>query len=121
MAKLKIAMYWAASCGGCEISLLEIHENVVALSEAADLVFCPCLVDTKYADVRPWGAAPFKDQAPYAVAIVEMDDGPRITTQVVDYRDDELQVGMPVKLEFRRVFAEGDAGVLQYGYKAVPA
>ena len=29
--------------------------------------------------------APFKDEAPFAVAVVEMDDGPRITTQVADW------------------------------------
>lgn len=52
MAKLKIAVYWAASCGGCEISVLEIHHHITELADAADLVFCPCLVDTKYADVE---------------------------------------------------------------------
>ncbi len=52
MGKLKIAVYWAASCGGCEISVLEIHHHITQLMDAADLVFCPCLVDTKYADVE---------------------------------------------------------------------
>jgi len=52
MAKLKIAVYWAASCGGCEIAVLEIHHHIAQLADAADLVFCPCLVDTKYADVE---------------------------------------------------------------------
>jgi hypothetical protein len=27
---------------------------------------------------------------------------------------------MPVRLEFRRLFSEGESGVIQYGYKAVP-
>ncbi|MFH2006217.1 MAG: oxidoreductase [bacterium] len=52
MAKLKIAVYWAASCGGCEISVLEIHHHLLAVADVADLVFCPCLVDTKYSDVE---------------------------------------------------------------------
>lgn len=51
-AKLKLAVYWAASCGGCEIAVLEIHHHIAALADAAELVFCPCLVDTKYADVE---------------------------------------------------------------------
>ncbi len=51
-AKLKVAMYWAASCGGCEISFLEIHHHLAAFSDAAELVFCPCLVDTKYSDLE---------------------------------------------------------------------
>ncbi|OGK09375.1 MAG: oxidoreductase, partial [Candidatus Riflebacteria bacterium RBG_13_59_9] len=50
--KLKLAFYWAASCGGCEISLLEIGAKILNVVEVADLVFCPCLVDTKYKDVE---------------------------------------------------------------------
>lgn len=50
--KPKLAMYWAASCGGCEIALLEIQEHLLELADAVELVFCPCLVDTKYADLE---------------------------------------------------------------------
>ncbi len=50
--KLQLAFYWAGSCGGCEISLLEIGDRILKVVELADLVFCPCLVDTKYKDVE---------------------------------------------------------------------
>ncbi|MDI6738999.1 MAG: NADH:ubiquinone oxidoreductase [Candidatus Edwardsbacteria bacterium] len=50
--KPKIAMYWAASCGGCEISLANLHANILAVDAAFDLVFCPCLVDGKKKDVE---------------------------------------------------------------------
>ncbi len=50
--KLKIGIYWAASCGGCEIGILEIGEKLLNLLEVADLVFCPCILDFKYDDVR---------------------------------------------------------------------
>jgi F420-non-reducing hydrogenase small subunit len=52
MAKLKIAGYWAASCGGCEIATLEIGGNILKLIEVADIVFWPALVDFKYHDVE---------------------------------------------------------------------
>jgi F420-non-reducing hydrogenase small subunit len=52
MAKLKIALYWAASCGGCEIATLQIGERILKVAEAADIVFWPVAVDTKYADVE---------------------------------------------------------------------
>ena len=29
MSKPKFAMYWAASCGGCEIAVLNIHEKIL--------------------------------------------------------------------------------------------
>jgi F420-non-reducing hydrogenase small subunit len=52
MAKPKFAMYWAASCGGCEIAFLDIREKILDFDAAADLVFCPCIMDTKYRDVE---------------------------------------------------------------------
>ncbi len=52
VAKLKIAKYWAASCGGCDISLLEIGPNLLELIKIADVVFWPCAADFKYEDVR---------------------------------------------------------------------
>jgi uncharacterized OB-fold protein len=42
----------------------------------------------------------YADQAPYAVGIVELDDGVKLTGQIVDQ--------------------EGDSGILCYGYKFVP-
>lgn len=49
--KPKLAMYWAASCGGCEISVLNIHENLLVVDEVFDLAFFPCIADFKVADV----------------------------------------------------------------------
>ncbi len=62
----------------------------------------------------------FEDQAPYAAGIVELDDGARLTAQVVDCDFAKLKVGMRVRLEFRRVSEDGAAGVIHYGYKFVP-
>lgn len=50
--KPRIAIYWAASCGGCEIAFLEIAERILEVAEKAELVFCPCIMDVKYDDVR---------------------------------------------------------------------
>ena len=52
MAKPKVALYWAASCGGCDIGLLEIGENLLKLIEAVDIVFWPVAMDVKYKDVE---------------------------------------------------------------------
>ncbi|HUX06092.1 MAG TPA: oxidoreductase [Acidobacteriota bacterium] len=52
MAKPKAAFYWAASCGGCEISLLAIHEKIVEVASAVDIVFWPVAIDVKYKDVE---------------------------------------------------------------------
>ena len=52
MAKLKLGMYCAAGCGGCDISLLEVHEHLLDIIEAADIVFWPAAIDIKYADIE---------------------------------------------------------------------
>jgi F420-non-reducing hydrogenase small subunit len=51
-SKPKLAFYWAASCGGCEISVTELGMRLVAVSEVADIVFWPAAMDYKYDDVR---------------------------------------------------------------------
>ncbi|MFO0553193.1 MAG: hypothetical protein U0271_32695 [Polyangiaceae bacterium] len=48
----KLAMYWAASCGGCEIALVNIHEKILDVDAHFNFFFCPCLLDTKVADVE---------------------------------------------------------------------
>jgi F420-non-reducing hydrogenase small subunit len=50
--KPKLSMYWAASCGGCEIALVNIHEKILDVDAAFDFFFCPCLLDTKKKDVE---------------------------------------------------------------------
>jgi F420-non-reducing hydrogenase small subunit len=49
--KPKLAMYWAASCGGCEIAVLNIGEHILTVDEVFDLAFFPCIADFKYEDV----------------------------------------------------------------------
>jgi F420-non-reducing hydrogenase small subunit len=51
-AKGKLAMYWAASCGGSEISLLGIDDKILEVAKLFDLVFCPCVADGKVRDVE---------------------------------------------------------------------
>lgn len=52
MAKPKLALYWAASCGGCEIAVLDLHEKILDVANAFDIVFWPVAMDFKYDDVR---------------------------------------------------------------------
>lgn len=52
MSKPKLAIYWASSCGGCDISILDIEEKILAVADFFDVVFWPCAMDTKYDDVR---------------------------------------------------------------------
>jgi uncharacterized OB-fold protein len=61
----------------------------------------------------------FADEVPIPIAIVETDNGGRLTAQVVDCSPDEVEIGKKVRLMFRRITSEGHAGIHQYAYKAV--
>ncbi|KAB1190555.1 hypothetical protein GJR96_16455 [Haloferax sp. MBLA0076] len=76
-----------------------------------------------YTVLSPGGAPPeFAGQARaegrYVVAIVELDEGPRITAQVTDVDPESVDIGMPVTGQIRRIYEE--EGVVRYGFKFVP-
>jgi len=50
--KLKIAFYWSASCGGCEIAVLDVNEKILDVVAKADIVFWPVAIDIKYKDIE---------------------------------------------------------------------
>ena len=50
--KLKMAVYWGSACGGCCVSVLDVHEKILDVVAAADLVFWPIALDIKYQDVK---------------------------------------------------------------------
>jgi F420-non-reducing hydrogenase small subunit len=52
MGKLKVALYWASSCGGCDMATLAIGEKILDLAAAADIVFWPAAMDFKYRNVE---------------------------------------------------------------------
>lgn len=52
MSKLKVAIYWAAACGGCDISIVELGTRLLDLEKVADIVLWPAAMDFKYKDVE---------------------------------------------------------------------
>jgi uncharacterized OB-fold protein len=48
----------------------------------------------------------FAAEVPYAVVVVKLDEGPKITSSVVDCAPAELRIGMPVEVVFERVSSE---------------
>jgi len=59
----------------------------------------------------------FATQTPYVVGIVELNDGVRLTTQIVDCDPNEVEIGKPVQIVFRKIQDEGKTGIICYGYK----
>jgi F420-non-reducing hydrogenase small subunit len=50
--KGKMALYWATSCGGCDIAVLALHEHILDVAEHFDILFWPCVLDGKKKDVK---------------------------------------------------------------------
>jgi F420-non-reducing hydrogenase small subunit len=50
--KLQFAFYWGASCGGCEVAVLDINERILDVAALADIVLWPLVVDGKYKDIE---------------------------------------------------------------------
>jgi len=64
--------------------------------------------------------AQFEMQKPYVMAIIEMDEGVRLTSQLIDVKPDDVKIGMKVQAAFRKLGQDGEAGVIHYGYKFQP-
>jgi F420-non-reducing hydrogenase small subunit len=52
MAKLKLALYWAGACGGCDVAVLDVNEKILDVANLADIVFWPIALDFKYHHVE---------------------------------------------------------------------
>lgn len=61
----------------------------------------------------------FERQTPYNLAIIELDEGPRLTGQIVSAPGD-VKIGMRVRPVFRILGKEGERGIIYYGTKFAP-
>ena len=50
--KPRVAFYWCASCGGCEVTVLDLEEKLLDVAAAVDIVFWPAVLDFKKADIE---------------------------------------------------------------------
>ena len=55
----------------------------------------------------------------YHVAVVELEEGPKIVAQITNCKPEELKIGLPVEATFRRIYE--DEGIIRYGVKFRPA
>lgn len=58
----------------------------------------------------------FEKYTPYAVAIIELDEGTRISGQVVGDIN-KVDIGKSVETVFRKISEDGDGGLIHYGLK----
>ncbi|MBI2579576.1 MAG: Zn-ribbon domain-containing OB-fold protein [Candidatus Aenigmarchaeota archaeon] len=58
----------------------------------------------------------FEKYVPYMIAIVELEEGPMVAGQVVGDTS-KISIGKKVHTVFRKLFEDGDSGLIHYGMK----
>ncbi len=59
----------------------------------------------------------FEAQTPLYLAVVRLDNGARVLSQIVDSPDESVRTGAEVIATVRRMRVDGDSGQIIYGYK----
>lgn len=57
----------------------------------------------------------FENNIPYTLALISLENGKKITSQIVDSK--EVIIGMKVEPCLRRVSSDGEDGIIHYGIK----
>jgi uncharacterized OB-fold protein len=63
--------------------------------------------------------ADFEFNAPYMLALVQLDEGPMVTAQLTDV-DGPVEIGMRVEMVVRKLRTDGTRGIIIYGPKFRP-
>jgi len=63
------------------------------------------------------GPEAFEEQVPYPIAIIQLEEGPKVTAQIVDCDIEDVHIGMKVQSTFRKIQQDGSTGAIYYGYK----
>ncbi|WP_219666624.1 Zn-ribbon domain-containing OB-fold protein [Streptomyces bambusae] len=111
--------YWEAAADG---ALLLRHCAACGRTHHYPREFCPhCWAGEDQVTWRPatgratlytWSVVhrndlpPFGARVPYVAAVVDLAEGPRMMTEVVDCPESALRIGMPLQVAFREL-AEG--------------
>ncbi len=62
----------------------------------------------------------YEEMAPYTVALVKLEEGPLVTAQLTDVANDDVEIGLPVEMVTRKLYTQGEEGLIIYGYKFRP-
>ena len=57
---------------------------------------------------------------PYVIALVELENGAKVLTQLTDVDPEEVKEGMEVEMSLRILRVCGESGFIAYGYKFRP-
>ncbi len=61
----------------------------------------------------------FKDEAPYIVAVIQLEEGPKVEGHILE-TGKKVDIGTKVKVVFRKMYVDGEEGLIYYHYKFEP-
>ena len=62
----------------------------------------------------------FETFTPYVLGLIQLEEGPKVTSQIVDCDIEEVYIGMSVEACFRKLRDQGKDGIICYGFKFRP-
>lgn len=112
-----------ARCGSCE----RVHHY--------PRPFCPYCWSEDVAWVEASGRAtlytystvfmndmpPFRDRLPYLAAVVDLEEGPRVMTNLVDVDSSDLEIGMPLEVAYQQISPDVTVPVFRPAGSSAPA
>ncbi len=63
------------------------------------------------------GPVGFEYETPYHLAVIELDNGVKVLSQLVDSDVESIKIGAPVKMVFRRIRSGSEEDAIAYGFK----
>lgn len=66
------------------------------------------------------GPESFDGGVPYAVGLIDLEEGPRVTAMITDINPEDVRIDMPVEMVVRVTNTEGERGPINYSYKFRP-
>lgn len=61
----------------------------------------------------------FREEAPYVVGVIKLDEGPMVEGHVIE-NGKEVKIGMRVQMAFRKMYVDGEEGLIYYHYNFEP-
>ena len=108
-------------CDNCGVKLFPPRDVCLECKAPAQALYTFTGLGEIYSYTTIYDApAGFEQQAPYMVALIKLEEGPLLTAQLTDIDKSDVHIGMPVEMVTRKLRADGDEGMIVYGYKFRP-
>ena len=109
------------TCDHCGVKLFPPRDVCLVCEKPAQELYTFTGLGEVYSYTTIYDApAGFEQYAPYTVALVKLEEGPLVTAQLTDIDGDQVEIGMPVEMVTRKLRADGEEGMIVYGYKFRP-